>query len=135
MQDGAAKKLEVHEHHFVTGPRVGGHYERSGWHTGKFSHSHEGGDRSHEHPDTGPASYTIDKDEWLARTGLKGGGRKKFTAKPTGEQFAGTTPYRGSFEIIVGPPPAGFEGEGAGVAPAVRMQLAFGMTVSAVKSA
>lgn len=69
------KRLEVHEHAFTSGR----------W--DKISHSHEGGDAPHEHPDTGPASYTIDKDEWARKTGLRGGGRKKYTAKASGEQF------------------------------------------------
>lgn len=73
--------LEVHEHCIVSGPRsnVCGR--------NKFTHSHEGGNVPHEHPCTGPSSYTIDKDAWYERTGLRGGGRKKFTKKPTGEQF------------------------------------------------
>jgi hypothetical protein len=52
-----------------------------------ITHSHVGGDTPHLHDGSGPASYTIDKDEWFALTGLRGGGRKKFTVKPTGEQL------------------------------------------------
>ncbi len=72
----AAKQYEVHAHHWVSGSR-----------RGQFSHSHEGGDVGHEHTNTGPAAFTIDKDEWAAATGLRGGGRKKFTKRPAGEQM------------------------------------------------
>lgn len=123
-------RLEVHEHVFITGPRSNGMFIRATQKTtAHFSHSHEGGDVPHKHPDTGPASYTIDKDEWLAATGLRGGGRKKLTKAPTGEQFdrVELEDWQRSFDVIVGPPPPGFEGEGAGIAPAARMVLAFGM--------
>lgn len=118
-------RLEVHEHCFIRGPRSC----FAGSERGRVVHSHEGGDVPHQHPDTGPASYTIDKDEWLAATGLRGGGRKKFTAKPIGEQIdrVELEDWQREFEVIVGPPPPGFEGEGAGIAPAARMVLAFGM--------
>lgn len=74
-------RLEVHTHSYVSGPNA-----NKSW-LSKVEHSHEGADIPHTHPDTGPGAYTIDKDEWAARTGLKGGGRKKFTAKPTGPQL------------------------------------------------
>ena len=75
----AKRRLEVHEHSFIFGPR-------STLAGSRLVHSLEGGDVQHKHPDTGMASSTIDKDEWMQRTGLKGGGRKKFTASPSGEQ-------------------------------------------------
>lgn len=130
-------KLEVHEHVFITGPRSNGMFDRATQKTSShFSHSHEGGDVPHQHADTGPACYVIDKDAWLAATGLRGGGRKKFTKAPTGEQFdrVELADWQRSFEVIVGAPPPGFEGEGAGVAPAARMVLAFGMKAN-VRSA
>ena len=121
-----ADKLEVHEHCFIHGPRA------NGW-AYKFEHSHEGGEVPHTHPDTGPSSYTIDKDEWFARTGLRGGGRKNFTKAPTGEQFAVSVPRtveEQTIEVIVCDPPKGaqFENvEGGGHHAAARMVMAFGM--------
>jgi hypothetical protein len=122
-----ARKLEVHEHCFIDGPRS----RYAGTAASHLVHSHENGDVPHSHPDTGPASYTIDKDEWFRATGLKGGGRKKFTPAPTGEQFpfVARTPEEQQFEIIVCDPPAppGFTGEGGGQHAAARMVLAFGL--------
>lgn len=119
------RRLEVHGHHIITGPRARGLHA-------SFEHSHAGGDHPHTHPDTGPASYTIDKDEWLRATGLKGGGRKTFTAKPMGEQFEliPRPAAESTFEIIVHDPPAppGFTGTGGGHSTAARMVLAFGLT-------
>lgn len=117
-------RLEVHEHCIISGPRA-----NKTW-CNKIVHSHEGGSDSHQHPDTGPASYTIDKDEWLRATGLRGGGRKKFTLSATGEQLPRVEleDWQREFEVIVGPPPPDFSGSGAGIAPVVRMILAFGMT-------
>lgn len=129
--------LEVHEHVFITGRRSNGVFVRATQKTtSQFSHSHEGGDVPHQHPDTGPACYTIDKDAWLAATGLRGGGRKNFTKAPTGEQLdlVELEERQRSFDVIVGDPPPGFEGEGAGVAPAARMVLAFGLRAN-VRSA
>ncbi len=120
-----AVKLEVHEHCFVRGPRASGPAY-------KFEHSHEGGSTPHTHPDTGPASYTIDREEWLRATGMRGGGRKRFSARPTGEQFVAVprTDEESYFEIIVGDPPAPpeFTGEGGGHHAAARMVLTFGLT-------
>lgn len=128
---GAARKpkgLEVHEHCFIHGPRACW----AGTDRARVVHSHEGGDVPHQHPDTGPASYTIDKDEWYRATGLTGGGRKKFTAKPSGDQFplVALEKWQTEFEIIVCDPPAppGFEGEGGGHHAAARMVLACGLT-------
>jgi hypothetical protein len=79
-------KLEVHEHCYITGPNARWAGDRS-----KLVHSHEGGNKPNEHADetqrTGPGCYTIDKDEWFARTGMRGGGRKKFTNQPSGVQL------------------------------------------------
>lgn len=93
--------LEVHTHSYVSGPNATGTYQ-NGFCT-KIEHSHEGGDVPHEHPHTGPACYVIDKDRWAARTGLKGGGRKKYTNKPSGPQlpYVERTPEQDTFEIIV----------------------------------
>jgi hypothetical protein len=124
-------RFEVHEHVFVSGPRSHGMFIRATQKTtSHFSHSHEGGNIPHTHPNTGPGCYTIDKDEWLQATGLRGGGRKKFTKEPSGEQMPmiERTPEENTFEVIVGPPPKEYKGEGPGVAPAVRMILGFGMT-------
>jgi hypothetical protein len=110
-------RLEIHEHCFIAGPRA------NGWRY-KFSHSHEGGSEGHQHPDTGPGSFTIDKDEWLKATGLRGGGRKKFTKEPTGEQLPLVALDEGqrSFEIIVDEP-ATTGGEGPGLALPARLIL------------
>ncbi len=128
--------LEVHCHHYLSG-------------ASSVEHAHEGGDVPHKHPDTGPATYTIDKDEWHAVTGLDGGGRKKFAHKPTGPQLptveledwqrtfrvvfvdeytdghAGAGISREAFEASR----AQFEARGAASAhAAARMILGFGMT-------
>jgi hypothetical protein len=131
MQSAAKPRLEVHEHCIISGP-LRGLIGRN-----KFSHSHAGGDAYHLHPDTGPGSYTIDKDEWLYSTGLKGGGRKKFTVRPSGEQFPLVEPKDGedSFQIIVGKPMPVFQGEGPGVALPMRMVLASKMTIASVRKA
>jgi hypothetical protein len=124
--------FEVHAHAFVSGPRRnGGYYGRDRhWLPTTFSHSHDGGDRPHQHPETGPATYTIDKDEWFKATGLRGGGRKTFTKRPTGEQFpiVELEDWQKSFEIVIGDPPAAYLGEGPGLAPAARMVLGHKMT-------
>lgn len=69
-------RLEVHRHSIISGPRNGQTIE----------HSHEG-PLGHQHEHCGPATYTICRDEWYRATGLKGGGVKKYTAKPKGEQL------------------------------------------------
>lgn len=115
--------LEVHEHNFIRGERA-----NKTWRY-KLSHSHEGGDIPHSHPDTGPSCYTIDKDDWLRTTGLRDGGRKVFTPEPTGDQFS-YIPRDTSeceFEIHIGPNPPDFRGSGGGFYAASRMALAFGM--------
>lgn len=103
------KKLELHRHCFINGLRA-----RQSWRH-KFEHSHEGGDEPHEHPDTGPASYTIDKDDWFRATGLTGGGRKKFTVKPSGEQFPFVATDNEPFEVILMDRPREHVGEGPGI--------------------
>jgi len=125
----ATKALEVHTHSFVSGPRAGGHYERNQWHTGTFSHSHAGGDVGHEHPHTGPSCYVIDKDDWYRSTGLRGGGRKKFTVKPTGEQFpiVDLQEWQRTFAVILGQPTPPEWGNGPGLALPLRMVRAFKM--------
>lgn len=131
VKNGGAKRLEVHEHIYITGPRARGMFiQATQKTTSHFSHSHEGGDIPHTHPDTGPGCYVIDKDEWFQQTGLRGGGRKKFTAKPEGEQlaFIERTPEENTFEVIVGPPPKDWGGTGGGMATASRMILGLGMT-------
>lgn len=132
MKRAKAKGFEVHEHSYVSGRRAnGGCYGKDGkWQTSSFSHSHPGGDIRHQHVDTGPATYTIDKDEWYRATGLKGGGRKKYTAKPVGEQLPiePLEDWQKSFEVIVVGPPTPELGTGPGLAPAVRMALTFKMT-------
>ena len=120
-------RFEVHQHAFISGPRA----RFAGRPEAHLVHAHFGGDVAHSHPETGPASYTIDKDEWFRATGLKGGGRKKFTEEPSGEQLPviPRTAEESRFEVIVCDPPPGHEGqEGGGLAAAARMVLAFGLT-------
>lgn len=118
-------KYEVHQHCWIAGPKA----NRSDLY--KFEHSHAGGSEPHKHADTGPASYTIDKDEWFATTGLQGGGRKKFTAEPSGLQLdpVELEDWQKSFRIVVGPPPANHSGEGGGLATAARMVLGSRMEI------
>ena len=72
---------ETHDHSFISGSR-----------SGHVKHSHDG-PLYHEHPNTGPGAYTVDRDEWSEQTGgIKGGGKKHFTANPSGEQFAKSAP-------------------------------------------
>lgn len=114
-------RYEVHRHSFASGPNAcrGLHVE----------HSHPGGDVPHAHPDMGPATYTIDRDRWREATGLVGGGRKKFTRKPSGPQFEcmDLTPAQSTFEIIVTPSAQQVQAGGAGSATAERMVQQFGM--------
>lgn len=129
---GSRKHLEVHEHCFVSGQRA-----RQTWNY-KFSHSHEGGNVPHQHPDTGPAAYTIDKDEWARTTGLVGGGRKRYTTRPTGEQLPRVEleESQRTFDVfIVGDPPEPREVNGRliqetgpGIALPTRIASTFGMT-------
>lgn len=119
------KPFEVHEHSIISGPK-----ENRGE---KIVHSHEGGDIPHKHEHTGPATYTIDQDDWSRATdGVAGGGRKRFTQKPEGEQLPRIEleDWQKGFEIHHGPAPPGFEGTGGGHLAAARMTLAFKMTVS-----
>lgn len=62
-------RLEMYTHCIVRGPRA--HLAGAN----KITHSHAGGDTQHSHEGTGPAAYTIDKDEWFDLTGRTDGGR------------------------------------------------------------
>lgn len=121
-------RLEVHGHSFIRGPRA----NRS---DSRFEHAHEGGDVPHRHPDTGPGSYTIDKDEWFRRTGLRGGGRKEFTGEPKGERLAviPLTPEECTFDVIVYDVPEGHVGVG-GISAIDRVSLAFGFRPIVIKA-
>lgn len=128
----AAKTLELHTHSFTSGPRSRGSYA-NGFVT-KFSHSHADGHRAHCHADTGPSSYTIDKDDWFRSTGLRGGGRKTFTVNPKGEQFPieELEDWQKSFQVIIcNPTPSkgqpGYMGDGPGEALPLRLMLGFGI--------
>lgn len=119
-------KLEVHEHCYITGPNANWSGDR-----GRLVHSHEGGDKPHVHEDavhrTGPGSYTIDKDEWRRRTGMVGGGRKKFTAAPTGPQLPLVAIDPPAIRVVVvgdGGAAAARGATGPGLAVIDRMQLA-----------
>lgn len=127
MKVGDATALEVHNHSFISGPR-------SGFANSKpLAHSHEGGNAPHQHPDCGPASYTVDRDAWRAATGLDGGGRKRYTAKPTGDQLpvVPLEDWEKSFDVVVVDtlPPGSRVTGGAHVATA-NMALKFKMGVN-----
>lgn len=122
--------LEKHKHCIIRGPRSSESWRNN------IVHSHEGGDKPHTHPDTGPGAYTIDKDDWYATTGLRGGGRKTFTKVPSGEQLGEVIPYDGSFRVIICDPPCppGHRGNGPGEALPLRIAKTFksGFTVHAL---
>lgn len=122
------KPLEVHEHSIISGPR-----SNCG---AKIIHSHEDGEIPHQHPCMGPATYTIDEDDWHRMTGLAGGSRKRFTKIPEGEQLPRVEleDWQKSFEIHYGDPPPNFKGTGGGHFTAARMVLASRMTVSNIVS-
>lgn len=109
------RRYELHEHWYPSGP------------CGKrLIHSHPAGDLPHQHAGTGPASYTIDKDEWRKATGLRGGGRKKFTISPQGEQLPVTAleEWQKAFVIIiVGEPVPPHASIGPGIGPVARLVL------------
>lgn len=120
----APRPLEVHEHSIVSGPRA----QRGEC----ITHSHVGGDRPHQHPHTGPGAYTIDRDDWRRATGGgAGGGRKRFTDTPDGEQLpiVELEEWQKSFEVhfTARPNPFGEGVTGGGDAAAARMVLAFRM--------
>lgn len=125
---GTAPKqsFEVHEHCIISGTRA-----NRGM---RIVHSHDGGSEPHQHEHAGPASYTIDRDDWLRATGMQGGGRKQFTKAPDGEQLAivELEDWQRTFEVHVGTPPPGFEGTGGGMVTASRMILGSRMTVSSI---
>lgn len=119
------KMLEVHEHSIISGPRA--------HHTQKIVHSHEDGEIPHQHPDTGPATYTIDKRDWFeASGGVDGGGEKEFTTAPQGEQLPRVEleDWQKGFEIHFAEDPTGGlkDVTGGGHLAAARMVLAFRMT-------
>lgn len=124
-------RLEVHEHWYITGPNA-----NRGIH---LVHAHEGGDQPHEHADetqrTGPGAYTIDKDEWMLRTGLRGGGRKKFVAKPLGTQLPIVVIEPPRIDIVIvgdGGAAAAGGATGPGLSAVDRMQLVFKARVASV---
>ena len=119
------KPLEIHEHSIISGPRV-----NCG---AKIVHSHEDGDIPHGHKHTGPATYTIDQDDWHRATGgVAGGSRKRFTKTPEGEQLPRVEleDWQKSFEIHYAEDPTGGlkDVTGGGHLAAARMVLAFRMT-------
>ncbi len=59
--------LEIHGHAVLSGPL----YQAG---TRDITHAHEGGDRAHRHPGTGPAHYQRDR-------------YKKYTVRPNGPQL------------------------------------------------
>lgn len=80
----------LHTHHFVRGPRSSARYRGGVWCETKFTHSHEGGDVAHTHPETGPSFYAYRSP--------------KRTKKPNGEQFAEMTPLTDeerTFEVVI----------------------------------
>ena len=92
-----AGRFEVHEHSYVSGPNA--RWASPG---NRLEHSHADGSTGHQHPDTGPAAFTIDKDEWYAATGMKGGGRKAYTKVPSGPQLERVElePWQTTFEVV-----------------------------------
>ena len=90
--------LEVHEHCYLAGPHANGRDY-------KFAHSHEGGEGPHYHDDgtsrTGPAARTIDRDAWLRVTGMRGGGRKVFTPRPTGAQLPTVPTEPSRIDVVI----------------------------------
>ena len=129
-------KLEVHEHSYITGPKS----RFAGLPQSRLVHSHEGGDKPHVHEDlahtTGCGSYTIDKDEWFLKTGMRGGGRKKFTVKPSGLQMPLVAIKAPQIRVIVagdGGAAAARGAKGPGLATVIRMQLACLSEVASVE--
>lgn len=91
----------------------------------RIVHSHERGDRPHQHPDCGPAFY--------------GHGKYTFSVKAKGEQrpWVELEDWQRSFEIhLCAPTPRkgepGYIGEGPGLLPAERMIHGFKMRVSKI---
>lgn len=81
--------FEMHEHHFVSGPRSTAGYRNGVWCETKFSHSHPGGGVAHTHPNTGPSYF--------------GHGKPKVTKKPKGEQmeFIPRTDEENTFDLVI----------------------------------
>jgi hypothetical protein len=110
------KTLEVHEHWIIKSnispsPRL--------------IHSHFGGDAYHEHPGYGPGSYTIDKNEWLKKTGMAGERKKRFTAKPSGPQVPLIEVEPTPFVVVMGPPSPPAWGSGPGISLPERISQSF----------
>jgi hypothetical protein len=128
LPTGEAVRFEVHEHIYVSGPHARWSPAR------RLVHSHEGGDQPHQHANLGPATYTIDKDDWFRLTGFRGGGKRNFTKSPSGEQLAIVgADWQKSFELHICKPPDHYIGEGPGLMPAARMVLGAKMTISIIK--
>jgi hypothetical protein len=108
---------EVHTHSVLTGRG------------GAIEHSHPGGNEPHRHMGTGPACFTIDKDAWLRATGMRGGGRKKFTEEPTGSQLSAIAipVEERRVKVFVHPSAREVDHVGAGSATLARMVAAFGL--------
>ncbi|HEU4582485.1 MAG TPA: hypothetical protein VFS67_29710 [Polyangiaceae bacterium] len=129
-------RLELHEHCYISGPNA----RCAGTDRGRLIHSHEGGDRPHVHEDeihrTGPGSYTIDSMQWARATGMRGGGKKRFTGEPTGPQLPLQEVEPPQIRVvIVGDGGASVAGEnaGAGEAPLLRMMLGMKAQVASVE--
>lgn len=84
---------ELHEHSYISGPLA---HRSPG---NRLTHSHEEGSQSHRHPDVGPATFTIDRDEWFHQTHMQGGGRKEYSREPSGLQLP-CEPYQLQFTVI-----------------------------------
>lgn len=83
--------MMVHSHCYVSGKLAHGCYRNGEWFTGTFTHTHEGGDVPHTHPQTGPSFF-----------GHRG--VRKYAKKIQGEQFSETIPLteeENTFELIV----------------------------------
>jgi hypothetical protein len=78
---------------------------------------------------TGPACFTIDKDAWLRATGMRGGGRKKFTEGPEGPQLSAIAipAQERRVKVFVHPSAREVDHVGAGSATLARMVAAFGI--------
>lgn len=107
----APARFEVHEHTLLNSRMSP---------APKVRHSHEGGDKPHQHPDTGPAAY--------------GRSKPPFTVHAIGQQlpWVELEEWQKSFEIIVcDPSPSkgqeGYIGEGPGPLPAMLMVNTFRM--------
>lgn len=80
----------AHEHHYVSGPLSRAGYRGGVWCDTHFTHSHEGGDQGHLHPDCGPAFYQ------------RGVARAKRMKKPSGPhlEYVERTEQESTFRVI-----------------------------------